>query len=329
MGAPSVFDVAIVGGGPAGSAAAIAAAETGARVLVLGGPRTARASPGETVHPGIETLLDRLGVLEEFKRCAFPRYRGIRLRTSTTETFQELGPGWLGYQLRRDRFDALLLRRARSLGCTVARGVAALDPLHDEGCVGGVVTTGGAFKAACVIDAGGRRHWLARRLGLAREKHSGPLCAHYGYARGEASEPTDAPLLRVGGDGWTWITSVERRMWAWVRVAPGRKTPACLPRELASLESLGPPHAADVTWRVVRPAAGPGFLLCGDAAAHLDPSSGQGILWALASGIRAGDAAASNDNVSLAAYDDWVARSFEQRSEGLRRAYAVMGLPAP
>jgi 2-polyprenyl-6-methoxyphenol hydroxylase-like FAD-dependent oxidoreductase len=57
-------DLLIVGGGPAGAAAAIAARSYALRV-VLERDATARMRPGEAAHHGIEPLLTRLGVMDE------------------------------------------------------------------------------------------------------------------------------------------------------------------------------------------------------------------------------------------------------------------------
>jgi flavin-dependent dehydrogenase len=46
-------------------------------------------------------------------------------------------------------------------------------------------------------------------------------------------------------------------------------------------------RGADVTWRIISPAAGPGFFLVGDAVAVLDPASSHGVLKALMTGMMA------------------------------------------
>ncbi|CAA9514798.1 MAG: hypothetical protein AVDCRST_MAG67-3023, partial [uncultured Solirubrobacteraceae bacterium] len=65
-------DVAIVGTGPAGAAAAIACARSGLRVALLERSRLPRERPGETLHPGVEAPLRELGVLERVLAAGLP-----------------------------------------------------------------------------------------------------------------------------------------------------------------------------------------------------------------------------------------------------------------
>ena len=57
-------DIVVVGGGPAGAAAAIAGATRGRSVILLERDRPGREAPGETLHPGIEPLLVQLGIAD-------------------------------------------------------------------------------------------------------------------------------------------------------------------------------------------------------------------------------------------------------------------------
>src|SRR6218665_1639805 len=75
----STVDVVVVGAGPAGLASAIVLAEAGLRVLLCERHLAPRAPPAESLHPGCETLLERLGVGEAFRGGAWPRYTGIRV----------------------------------------------------------------------------------------------------------------------------------------------------------------------------------------------------------------------------------------------------------
>src|SRR5262245_55409067 len=94
-------------------------------------------------------------------------------------------------------------------------------------------------------------------------------------------QATMPPLLRRGHEN-------RRRGSPWTRLrwgSPGLLGP---PPARAPLRPLGPPRGVDMTWRRARHAAGPGWLLVGDAAAVVDPVAAQGVLRALASGIMTG-----------------------------------------
>src|SRR5205823_6822156 len=106
-------DVLIVGGGPAGSAAAITCARAGLDVIVMESASFPRDHPGETLHPGIEVLLGRLGLSEEMDRADFLRSDGHHIDSNGRVEFvpygsDQKGP-WLGYHAWRADFDAILL----------------------------------------------------------------------------------------------------------------------------------------------------------------------------------------------------------------------------
>ena len=217
------FDVVVVGGGPGGSSTAIACAEAGLRVALLERERFPRDLPGETLHPGVEPLLQQLGILEVVLAADFPRHEGHWVRWRLKEDASsppfwisfgrdsEAEPPWRGFQAWRAHFDALLLQRAHAAGVAVYQSCRAVDLLRGEaGRVTGVVTspkragTEGAvntkLRARFVVDAAGGRHWLARRLTSSIERHSPRLIARYGYVDGVCPERDEAPALVADPD---------------------------------------------------------------------------------------------------------------------------------
>src|SRR5579872_1851020 len=160
------MDVIIVGGGPAGSAAAIRCAQFGLNAALLEREVFPRDRPGESLHPGFETLLDQLGALDAVLSADFLRFDGnwVHCRGETTfEAFQPTDTGAIrGLQAFRREFDAILLDQARELGVEIVQPGKALKPLVEGSRVTGVETGNGEMKAAFVIDAAGRGNWLAR-----------------------------------------------------------------------------------------------------------------------------------------------------------------------
>src|SRR5262249_29830085 len=131
---------------------------------------------------------------------------------------------------------------------------------------------------------------LARQLGVACDTFGPRRMVWFGYARGPCPERDAAPLLVGEERGWTWTARVADSLYQWTRWSKDQRPLEAdrLPEELEHLESLGPARAADMTWRLRRGPAGPGYFLVGDAAAVLDPVSGHGVLRALMSGMMAG-----------------------------------------
>src|SRR5882724_5704622 len=117
---PVDADVVVIGGGPAGAAAAIACATRGLCVVLCERERFTLERPGETLHPGIEPLLAQLGVADRLPQVVGARHAGIWIEWGSARRFEPFGADahgpWLGFQVRRSDFDALLLERAREVG---------------------------------------------------------------------------------------------------------------------------------------------------------------------------------------------------------------------
>jgi flavin-dependent dehydrogenase len=340
-------DVVIVGGGPAGAAAAIAARSRGLNVALLERDPAPRLRPGEAVHPGVEPLLARLGALDRVLAADFIRHEGHWISWSDEpERFVPFGRdrhgAWRGFQLWRPLFDAILLEQAVRAGAHVRRPCREVQPLLEGDRVAGVSVDGEALRGRCVIDATGRGRWLARVLRLGVDHASPRLVAWYGYARGRCPARAAAPAIRSHGDGWTWTARVRPDLYQWVRLNGGCAAPArdWLPDEFDGLLVAHPARGFDVSWTCVRPAAGKGYFLAGDAAFTLDPLSGHGIIKALMSGMLAAHYAsailrgtAEADQAS-GAYDRWIRQWFARDCAELRALYRQLdgggvAVPAP
>jgi flavin-dependent dehydrogenase len=197
----------------------------------------------------------------------------------------------------------------------------------------GVRTAAGVVRARCVIDAAGGGHWLARRLGVQIDRRSPPLIARYGYASGSCRARDEAPAIVAGDGGWTWTARIGDGLYAWMRLALERSSgESGVPAELAALTPRGRPRSADVSWRALRSAAGPGWISAGDAAVVLDPASSHGVLRALLTGMHAARLAravlAGGDEARLSAeYGAFVTSWFERDVAALRELYGR--LPSP
>jgi flavin-dependent dehydrogenase len=286
--------VLVIGGGPAGTSAAITCARAGMSVTLVEAQAFPRHRPGETLHPGVEPLLKRLGAAASLEGANFLRHAGVWVERSGTSEFQaygsdEHGP-WLGYQACRTDFDALLLAQARSCGVRILQPQRALCVLSEGDRVAGAQTTAGTVSAAFTIDASGSSAWLARQLPLPYRRASRKLIAFYGYMQGECPVRDAAPCFAYRPDGWAWTARVRPNLYHWTRLfttsAPLRSEGP--PPEFAGLEPLARRRGSDVTWRLLESCAGPGYFVAGDAASVSDPSSSHGVLRAIMSGMLAG-----------------------------------------
>jgi flavin-dependent dehydrogenase len=328
-------DVAVLGGGPAGAATAIACAQAGLRVVLVERAPFPRPAPGETLHPGVLPILGRLGVERAVLAAGFLRHAGHFVHWQGPERFvpfgeDEHGP-WLGLQAWRPDFDAILLEHARQLGVAVLQPCRPKAIVLADGRVAGLETSCGRVQASYVVDATGRRRWLTRQLGIGQERRGPRRVTWFGYAEGECSACASAPALAGDSTGWTWVARVRPRLFQWTRLSCDNRRPenGWLPPTLRGLAPVGPVSGADVTWRVSSAAAGPGYFLVGDAAAVLDPASAHGVLRALMSGIMAAHLISALCGRRLpaataaATYEGWLRDWFEHDVERLTGLYEL------
>jgi flavin-dependent dehydrogenase len=331
------LDLLILGGGPAGAAAAITARQAGCRVVVLERSMFPRDRPGETLHPGIEPLLRSLGAWEDVERAAYLRHTGVWTAGADEEQrrFEPYGHDdsgeWLGLQAPRRDFDARLLRVAQRLGAEVRFGVTADGVIERDGRVLGVTTSRGPIRASFTLDAAGGGHRLARRLGITVRNFSPPLVARYGYVTGDFPGREREPEFRAIPGGWTWTACVGHRRYHWTSLSLNEPAQAfAAPKKYDGLSPEGPPRAENVTWRCADRLAGHGFFLLGDAAVVLDPASSHGVLRALMSGIQAAHLAAAviagratGPEVAFW-YNGWLRDWFHHDRAALRQRYDLM-----
>jgi flavin-dependent dehydrogenase len=294
----TAFDVIIVGGGPAGSAAAIACTGQGLRTLLLEANVRFNERPGETLHPGIESLFRSLGIDAAVNRARFLRHAGYVIHSDQGSTFHAYGSDhrgqWLGYQAERAVLHQILLERAEASGAHVRRGERAVRPLMQGSTIIGVATSSANYGSRYVVDAAGPGQWLRRHLRLPCLHVSTLLVAHYGWVSTDefTGAIEDVAEFSMHDSAWTWIAPVGKGRHAWVSLdlLDRRLKPHLLPSFVLQCPAIGKSGARDVTWRVVSPCAGPGYFMVGDAAWLVDPASSHGVLKSMLSGTVAADA---------------------------------------
>ena len=315
--AANPFDVAVLGGGPAGSAAARLIASHGHSVVVL--TRTpARPAMAESVAPSVGKLLDRVGVRGAVDAAGFVRATGNTVWWGNRDPrIESFGAGSLGWQVRRDAFDRVLLDEAAHGGATIVpqamvravdRGAAAdgMSTIHYD-----LRGRPRALSARWVLDCTGRAGLLARHA-WRRSDSAGRTLAAVGVweRRGGWSAVRDEShtLVESYGGGWAWSVPVSRdRRYVTVMVDPAI-TPIRRDHEANALDTVYRAELSKATRldalvrsgrrpaRLVgavfaRDASGydavrfgdDGLLLVGDAASFVDPLSSYGIKKALSS----------------------------------------------
>ncbi|WP_144118607.1 geranylgeranyl reductase family protein [Catellatospora sichuanensis] len=309
--AGGVYDVAIVGAGPAGSAAALAAARTGAAVLLLDRdtfPRDKACGDG-IAQQGLDVLAG-LGVTG--LTDGFAPIRSLRLT----------GPGGAhaagrlpepAYVIPRAVFDARLVAAAVRAGATFRQHTVRGIAVRADG-----VDLGDGLAARVVIGADGANSTVRRTLGLPRNPPDRLAVAIRAYApdalpprpasSGQDSPDVAGPEQRIVMTGrrspayaWSFPIGDGRRNVGYGElVSGGPLSRAHLLERMHDL--LGDTAAAELsgarahhlplsTWRP-RPGHGR-LLLAGDALSLINPFTGEGIFYAVLSGALAGRAAVS------------------------------------
>lgn len=327
------FDVVVVGAGPAGCATAICCAQKGLRVALLERAPFPRHRPGETLHPGIEPLLQQLEITD----LDYPRHTGHWVHWDGPPRFSAYSEGrgahWRGFQVPRALLDQQLLDRSRALGVQFIHLNAASQVLQQQGRVQGVQAGKSQWTSRFVVDASGRHGWLQRQLHLPWRRFSPRLIARYGYCE-DSTLPDDELGLFANPQGWHWITRIHRHCLHWTQLAfAAAVEPRPTPRLLQPLAAIGRVRGADVSWRLSRTTAGPGYFMVGDAAATLDPCAAHGVIKALMSGMQAASAIVdclswpTGEATVQAAYQAWVQQGVQRDVLALRAFYGAHPFP--
>ena len=162
------YDVVVAGEDPPEPPPPALLAQAGWKVLVLEKERFPRYSVGESLMPYCYFTLERLGLIEQLKRSAFPRKYSVQFVSTSGRVSQpfyffqhldhEASTTW---QVVRSEFDSLLLDNARAKGAAVREEVSVTRLVREAGSVTGVeaVTRDGErFRvlAPLTVDATGR-----------------------------------------------------------------------------------------------------------------------------------------------------------------------------
>jgi flavin-dependent dehydrogenase len=292
-------DVAIIGGGPAGAAAAIRLARRGWHVTLLDRASFPRPKVcGEALSPAAVQLLDELGVWPACQQAGAWPFLGLRLHgPDGNQVVAHYPGGQLGWSISRLDLDTLLVAAARAAGAAVRERWRISSLQRTEG----IWTLDGPdiVQARSVIVAAGRHQHLlpaslrprrSRRIvlvapvggigGLGRElevilpRHGPPaIIAPQGLNAASIALIFDGIRPPTGPDGFL----------ASLRALPGHG------ERFAEAAPLTPVRGMAIrTGRTDRPAFD-GGLAAGDAYGCIDPLTGHGLTLALASGIQAAD----------------------------------------
>ncbi|MFI7513752.1 geranylgeranyl reductase family protein [Micromonospora echinofusca] len=300
------FDVVVVGAGPAGSAAALAARRAGASVLLLDRsdfPRDKACGDGIAAHA--LDVLDELGVTDAV--AGYAPLPALRLVGPGGGTVARALPR-PAYTVPRKVFDARLLAAAVAAGARLRRHAVRHVEVRDDR-----VVLDGGLAARAVVGADGAGSVLRRALGHRPNPDRHLALAIRGYAPAPTGPPeqlivTSAP--RWPAYAWSFPIGNGRANVGYGEVLRGEPlSRAHLVDRLGTLlPGTDPATVTDLRAHHLplsthRPAPGQGRLvLAGDALSLINPFTGEGIFYALLSGALAGAAAAGSPEQAARRY---------------------------
>ena len=299
-----IFDVAIVGGGPAGSSCAAFCALAGLRTLVLEREKFPREKVcGDCLNPSCWPGLERLGLAQRVRDLPHSKLASVEfIAINGRKVVVDLPTGDdCELSVKRSLFDDLLLRRARELRAHVREGttVTALNYSHGPVARPGrdapqrrgyrgdwriETATGERFSARTLVGADGRNSTVARLCNLlprpARERVA--LQAHIPLPRNFGRRVV-LQFLPEGYSGQAPVNETELNL--------------CLvgtPPTISRLRRWAERYfeiTSDQPWRTITPltrspvsCAHENLFFLGDAARVVEPFTGEGIYYAIRSG---------------------------------------------
>jgi geranylgeranyl reductase family protein len=340
-------DLLVIGAGPGGSAAAIMAARAGLRVTMFEkGPHGRDKVCGDGLTPRAVAALEDLKIdissshrIDGLRMIAGKKTR--ELAWPTTDRFPNHGAVW-----PRHRFDTHLVDIAIEAGAHVRFETEAL-PVMENGRVTGVSAGGETFTAPLTILAAGAQGAAAKIVGCERDPDEpfGLAIRAYAPTPRHAERHLEACLsLRdehgtpVPGYGWMFPAGDGT-----VNIGVGALSTMQGFKKL-NLNTLLDQYAAIVrapwslgdyvdkprAWRLPMSSVrrhGPGWVAVGDAAGFVNPMNGEGIDYALESGMLAVERLLADPATAPTTYDRIVGERFDSFLRTGRRFSFLIGHP--
>ncbi|MEZ5286203.1 MAG: NAD(P)/FAD-dependent oxidoreductase [Vicinamibacterales bacterium] len=324
MAVRSRYDVAVIGGGPAGATTAALLAQAGRRVVVFERERFPRFHVGESLIPETFWVLERLGMIEKLRRSPFVQKHSVQFvsangRASAPFYFRDNKPHESSqtWQVVRSQFDQMMLDNAQEKGAEAYDGVHVLDVLFDGTRAAGVrIRDRDGHRrdvaADVVVDASGQAGLIQSRFKLRvwdPVLNKGSIWSYWKGAHRDPGLDEGATMVLQTADrqGWFWYIPLHDDIVSVGVVAPfdalfkGRGTheetyaeelarcPSVAGRVAQATRTTGCFATRDFSYRA-RAVSGDGWVLVGDAFQFLDPLYSSGVLLALKSGELAADA---------------------------------------
>lgn len=296
-----IYDLAIVGAGPAGAACAILCASGGLRTVLLDRAEFPRDKVcGDCLNPAAWPILDRLGVAPSVRALPHAPLREVEMIPTRGASLRQPLPSEPSPEIgvRRRVFDDVLVHRAAECGAEVRTGYAVERLEHRRDWT--LTVANKLLQARHLVAADGRNSTVARLLGLlppaTRDRVA--LQARLPLAE-EGRERVVMRFLPWGYSGLADIGGGEMNLCLVARPAHLDALRAWAQKHFQPAVALDWQSVTPLSRRAIPPVRG-SLLLVGDAARVVEPFTGEGITYALATGELAARALLEGDLRSYA-----------------------------
>jgi flavin-dependent dehydrogenase len=302
-------DVLIIGGGPAGSTAALILARSGFKVCLFEKETHPRFHIGESILPRTTPLMRDLGLDKELAKLPqVPKYGaefasggdGYSMKFSFSDG---LVPGNPVFNIERSVLDKMLIDQARLAGATVFEDTAVKSILKLEENDVEIDTAQGQYKARILLDASGHGTVVGRHLGQRRnfsdpELQKVAYFQHFENVERLPGAMSGYPSIILAEEGWFWLIGLTQTKTSvgfvtrpnfvkQLPVPPDRLLQWAIARCPVVRHRMR--DASGEAWNHVlsdfsytcSPFAGPGYFLVGDAGCFLDPIFSTGVTLAM------------------------------------------------
>ncbi|NOV29591.1 NAD(P)/FAD-dependent oxidoreductase [Methylomonas sp. ZR1] len=303
------YDVAVVGGGPAGSTAATLLAQYGHKVLLLESGRHPRFHIGESMLPFSEPVVQRLGI--DWSAGNLSKSGAVFIDEATKQRmYFPLAINRKTYQIERAPFDQMLFENAGKHGVDTHQDEKVLDVACQPAGVD-ILSDKGQYHCRYLIDATGRSALMGRKdKAIRRIDNLGKFAVYTHFEDIQPGEEADelfssgniyVPVVDIG---WIWIIPLAGRRLSVGLVVQKERPKDCdaeelLRRYLAASPLLRRLTTGAAQFAPVRVEAdfsytnqsryGVRYACCGDAAGFLDPVFSSGVFLAFTSAARVAD----------------------------------------
>jgi len=325
------YDVAIIGGGVSGCAAAIMLLRQGASVCIIEKSKFETPRIGETIPPDANLLIEKLGLRDAFSAQNHLRCNGGHSVWGSKQLghndfmFSPYGHGW---HLDRSAFDAMMLQEAVNAGAKLFDDKCTRVSSNEDSVTKLTVPTGDIL-ATIYLDATGRKGLLTRSMKSSRrvDDRQTVIWARF---KAEAQTLGNSTWLEAASYGWWYAAAVPGdqvvvalgsdpvlskkqglyhiQNWAQALTGTDYIAPSLSRAQLIQNSFQTTASYSFISMRT----SGENWMAIGDAATSLDPLSSAGIFKGLQSGILAAEAVGINNwNKSCKIYDERTKTDYE------------------